>query len=137
MNPLKGSEKQVEWAEKIRVNFFISKDNKPAYYDGMSDKDKILERSLETFKTKADREFKEETTLAEDGFKFQPLWDKFISFIQSQDEAKFWIDNRSELERGASAVFSYLMVCLSLSVEGSKNVPKYGLYADLLKVVTK
>lgn len=137
MKPLKGSEKQVEWAEKIRVNFFISKDNKPAYYDGMSDKDKILERSLETFKAKANREFKEETTLEEDGFKFQPLWDKFISFIQNQDEAKFWIDNRSELERGASAVFSYLMVCLSLSVEGSKNVPKYGLYADLLKVVTK
>lgn len=137
MKPLKGSEKQVEWAEKIRVNFFISKDNKPAYYDGMSDKDKIIERSLETFKAKADREFKEETTLAEDGFKFQPLWDKFISFIQNQDEAKFWIDNRSELERGAAAVFSYLMVLLSLSVEGSKNVPKYGLYADLLKVVTK
>jgi hypothetical protein len=137
MKPLKGSEKQVEWAEKIRVNFFLSKDNKPAYYDGMSDKAKVLEHSLETFKSIANREFKEETTLEEDGFKFQLLWDKFISFIQSQDEAKFWIDNRSELERGAAAVFSYLMVLLSLSVEGSKNVPKYGLYADLLKVITK
>ena len=133
MKPLKDS----SWAEKIKVNFFITKDNKPIYYDGTRNKEVILERSLETFKSIANKEFKEETTLEEDGFKFQPLWDKFITFMLKQTEDKFWIDNRSELERGAAAVFSYLMVLLSLSVEGSKNVPKYGLYADLLKVITK
>ena len=128
MKPLKDS----SWAEKIKVNFFITKDNKPIYYDGTRSKEVILERSLETFKSIANKEFKEETTLEEDGFKFQPLWDKL-----KQTEDKFWIDNRSELERGAAAVFSYLMVLLSLSIEGSKNVPKYGLYAELLKVITK
>ena len=133
MKPLKDS----SWAEKIKVNFFLTKEMKILYYDRKTNEEVLLERSLETFKSIANREFKEETTLEEDGFKFQPLWDKFITFMKKQMDNKFWIDNRSELERGAAAVFSYLMVLLSLSVEGSKNVPKYGLYADLLKVITK
>lgn len=129
--------KESSLAERIKVNFFLTKEDKAIYYDGTRSKEVIFERSLETFKDIANREFKEETTLEEDGFKFQPLWFKFITFMQKQTDDKFWINNRSELERGAAAVFSYLMVLLSLSVEGSKNVPKYGLYAELLKVITK
>lgn len=134
MKELKGSEKQIAWAEKIRANFFIVADERANYHDAASSKEGVFARSLEKAKAEAKKDFEEENW-ANEGFEFQPLWEAFIAFFSTQDEAKFWIDNRESLKEGLSSRFSSLMVCLSLKAAGSTNVPKYGLFAGIMKAL--
>lgn len=133
MKQLKGSEKQIAWAEKIRMNFFVVQDERANYLDAASSKEGVFARSIEKAKAEAKKDFDDEDW-ASDGFEFEPLWDAFVNFFGAQDEAKFWIDNRSDLE-GLSSRFSFLMVCLSLKAAGSTNVPRYGLFAQIMKAL--
>lgn len=135
MKQLKGSEKQIAWAEKIRANFFIVADERANYRDVASSKEGVFARSLEKAKAEAKKDFDEDENWANEGFKFEPLWDDFIAFFFAQDEAKFWIDNRESLKEGLSSRFSFLMVCLYLKAIGSTNVPKYGLFAEIMKAL--
>ena len=134
MKKLKGSEKQIAWAEKIRTNFFIVADERAKYLDAASSKEGVFARSLEKAKAEAKKDFDDEDWAGE-GFEFEPLWDAFVNFFGAQDEAKFWIDNRESLKEGLSSRFSSLMVCLSLKAAGSTNVPKYGLFAGIMKAL--
>ncbi len=135
MKQLKGSEKQIAWAEKIRANFFIVADERANYLDVASSKEGVFARSLEKAKVEAKKDFDEDENWANEGFKFEFLWDAFIAFFFAQDEAKFWIDNRESLKEGLSSRFSFLMVCLYLKAIGSTNVPKYGLFAEIMKTL--
>ena len=135
MKQLKGSEKQVAWAEKIRVNFFIVADERASYRDVASSKEGVFARSIEKAKAEAKKDFDEDENWANEGFEFEPLWDAFIAFFFAQDEAKFWIDNRESLKEGLSSRFSFLMVCLYLKAVGSANAPKYGLFAEIIKAL--
>lgn len=135
MKQLKGSEKQIAWAEKIRVNFFIVADERANYLDVASSKEGVFARSLEKAKAEAKKDFDEDENWANEGFEFEPLWDAFIAFFFTQDEAKFWIDNRESLKEGLSSRFLFLMVCLYLKAVGSANVPKYGLFAEIMKAL--
>jgi hypothetical protein len=135
MKQLKGSEKQIAWAEKIRVNFFIIADERANYLDVASSKEGVFARSLEKAKAEAKKDFDEDENWANEGFEFEPLWDAFTAFFFAQDEAKFWIDNRESLKEGLSSRFSFLMVCLYLKAVGSANVPKYGLFAEIMKAL--
>lgn len=134
MKQLKGSEKQIAWAEKIRMNFFVVQDERANYLDAASSKEGVFARSIEKAKAEAKKDFDDEDW-ASDGFEFEPLWDAFVNFFGAQDEAKFWIDNRESLKEGLSCRFSFLMVCLSLKAAGSTNVPRYGLFAQIMKVL--
>ena len=134
MKQLKGSEKQIAWAEKIRMNFFVVQDERANYLDAASSKEGVFARSIEKAKAEAKKDFDDEDW-ASDGFEFEPLWDAFIAFFFAQDEAKFWIDNRESLKEGLSSRFSFLMVCLSLKAAGSTNVPRYGLFAEIMKAL--
>lgn len=135
MKQLKGSEKQIAWAEKIRANFFIVADERASYRDVASSKEGAFARSLEKAKAEAKKDFDDDEKWASEGFKFEPLWDDFIAFFFAQDEAKFWINNRESLKEGLSSRFSFLMVCLYLKAVGSANVPKYGLFAEIMKAL--
>lgn len=135
MKQLKGSEKQIAWAEKIRANFFIVADERANYRDAASSKEGVFARSLEKAKAEAKKDFNDDEKWASEGFKFEPLWDAFIAFFFAQDEAKFWIDNRESLKEGLSSRFLFLMVCLYLKAIGSTNVPKYGLFAEIMKAL--
>ena len=135
MKQLKGSEKQIAWAEKIRANFFIVADERANYRDVASSKEGLFARSIEKAKVEAKKDFDEDENWANEGFEFEPLWDAFIAFFFAQDEAKFWIDNRESLKEGLSSRFSFLMVCLYLKAVGSANVPKYGLFAEIMKAL--
>ena len=134
MKQLKGSEKQIAWAEKIRMNFFVVQDERANYLDVASSKEGVFARSIEKAKAEAKKDFDDEDW-ASDGFEFEPLWDAFVNFFGAQDEAKFWIDNKSDLEGGLSSRFSFLMVCLSLKAAGSTNMPRYGLFAEIMKAL--
>ena len=135
MKQLKGSEKQIAWAEKIRASFFVIQDERANYLDVASSKEDAFVRSLEKAKAEAKKDFDEDENWASEGFKFEPLWDAFIAFFFAQDEAKFWIDNRESLKEGLSSRFSFLMVCLYLKAVGSANAPKYGLFAEIIKAL--
>lgn len=135
MKQLKGSEKQIAWAEKIRANFFVVQDERASYLDVASSKDGVFARSIEKAKAEAKKDFDDDEKWASEGFEFEPLWDDFIAFFFAQDEAKFWIDNRESLKEGLSSRFSFLMVCLYLKAVGSANAPKYGLFAEIMKAL--
>lgn len=135
MKQLKGSEKQIVWAEKIRANFFVVQDERASYLDVASSKDGVFARSIEKAKAEAKKDFDDDENWTNEGFEFEPLWDDFIAFFFAQDEAKFWIDNRESLKEGLSSRFSFLMVCLYLKAVGSANAPKYGLFAEIIKAL--
>lgn len=135
MKGLKGSEKQIAWAEKIRANFFVVQDERASYLDVASSKEGVFSRSLEKAKAEAKKDFDDDEKWTSEGFKFEPLWDDFIAFFFAQDEAKFWIDNRESLKEGLNSRFSFLMVCLYLKAVGSANTPKYGLFAEIMKAL--
>ena len=135
MKQLKGSEKQIAWAEKIRANFFIVADERANYRDVASSKEGVFARPLEKAKAEAKKDFDDDEKWASEGFKFEPLWNDFIAFFFAQDEAKFWIDNRESLKEGLGSRFSFLMVCLYLKAVGSANAPKYGLFAEIIKAL--
>ena len=43
MKQLKGSEKQIAWAEKIRMNFFVVQDERANYLNAASSKKSVFE----------------------------------------------------------------------------------------------
>lgn len=102
MRELKGSEKQIAWAEKILAKF---------------------EENLESGKAEAKENFATMFDADEVG-EFEPLWDRFVAFMRNCDNASFIIDQRHNIENPAIG-FDYVPMAICKIIDGEEMA--YGL----------